>query len=170
MDRPSWGISPPVGIANAGISGRTPTGSTDETIFEKVIHTNLNGAFFTVNSAAPLLNDNGSIIFNGSVHNYLGQPGVAAYAATGGLVAMARSIAADLAPRNIRVNVVAPGATKTPIWKRGPRASMSTDETAKLASSFLLRFRWAVGVSRKTLPKPCSSLPRRILHTSTLSS
>ena len=60
----------------------------------------------------------GSIIFNGSVHNYLGQAGVAAYAATkGGVVSMARSIAADLAPRNIRVNVVAPGATKTPIWK-----------------------------------------------------
>ena len=62
-------------FANAGITGRTPTGSTDEAIFENVIHTNLNGAFFTVNSAAPLLNDNGSIIFNGSVHNYLGQPG-----------------------------------------------------------------------------------------------
>ena len=80
-------------FANAGISGRTPTGSADEAIFENVIHTNLNGAFFTVNSAAPLLNDNGSIIFNGSVHNYLGQPGAAAYAATkGGLVSMARSI------------------------------------------------------------------------------
>jgi len=47
---------------------------------------------------------------------------------------MARAIAADLAPRNIRVNVVAPGATKTPIWSRGPRASMSTDESAKLAT------------------------------------
>jgi NAD(P)-dependent dehydrogenase (short-subunit alcohol dehydrogenase family) len=90
-----------------------------------------------VNSAAPLLNDNGSIVFNGSVHNYLGQPGVAAYAATkSGLVSMARSIAADLAPRNIRVNVVAPGATKTPIWNRGPRASMSTDESAKLTEFF----------------------------------
>ena len=113
-------------FANAGISGRTPTGSADEATFENIIHTNLNGAFFTVNSAAPLLNDNGSIIFNGSVHNYLGQPGLAAYAATkGGLVSMARAIAADLAPRNIRVNVVAPGTTKTPIWKRGPRASVT---------------------------------------------
>ena len=55
-------------FANAGISGRTPTGATDEAIFEKVVHTNLNGAFFTVNSAAPLMNDNGSIIFNGSVY------------------------------------------------------------------------------------------------------
>jgi NAD(P)-dependent dehydrogenase (short-subunit alcohol dehydrogenase family) len=119
-------------FVNAGISGRTPTGSTDETIFENVIRTNLTAAFFTVNSAAPLLNENGSIIFNGSVHNYLGQAGVAAYAATkGGVVSMARSIAADLAPRNIRVNVVAPGATKTPIWNRGPRAAKSSDESAK---------------------------------------
>ena len=54
-------------FANAGISGSTPTGTTDEAIFENVVRTNLNGAFFTVNSAAPLMNDNGSIIFNGSV-------------------------------------------------------------------------------------------------------
>ena len=133
-------------FANAGISGRTPTGSTDEAIFENVIHTNLSGAFFTVNSATPLLNDNGSIIFNGSVHNYLGQPGQAAYAATkGGIVSMARAIAADLAPRNIRVNVVAPGATKTPIWKRGPRANQTAEQSAKLAdfvSSSIALGRW----------------------------
>ena len=49
---------------------------------------------------------------------------------------MARSIAADLAPRNIRVNVVAPGAIKTPIWKRGPRASASAEDSAKLAKFF----------------------------------
>ena len=65
-----------------------------------------------------------------SVHNYLGQAGVAAYAATkGGVVSMARSFAADLAPGNIRVNVVAPGAT----WKRGPGASIPADESAKVA-------------------------------------
>ena len=124
-------------FANAGIGGRTPTGATDEATFENIVHTNLNGAFFTVNSAAPLLNDNGSIIFNGSVHNYLGQAGMAAYAATkGGLVSMARAVAADLAPRSIRVNVVAPGATKTPIWKRGARASASAEETGKLTDFF----------------------------------
>jgi NAD(P)-dependent dehydrogenase (short-subunit alcohol dehydrogenase family) len=133
-------------FANAGISGRTPTGSTDEAVFENVIYTNLNGAFYTVNSATPLLNDNGSIIFNGSVHNYLGQPGLAAYAATkGGIVSMARAIAADLAPRQIRVNVVAPGATKTPIWKRGPRANQTAEQSAKLAdfvSSSIALGRW----------------------------
>lgn len=122
-------------FANAGIGGRTATGATEEAAFENIIHTNLNGAFFTVNSAAPLLNDGGSIIFNGSVHNYMGQPGYAAYAATkGGLVSMARAVAADLAPRKIRVNVVAPGATKTPIWKRGARASDTAEQSAKLSS------------------------------------
>ena len=38
-------------------------------------------ALFALVTKAPLLNGNGSIIFNGSVHNYLGQPGLAAYAA-----------------------------------------------------------------------------------------
>ena len=124
-------------FANAGIGGRTPTGATDEAAFENIVRTNLSGAFFTANSAAPLLNDNGSIIFNGSVHNYLGQPGMAAYAAAkGGLVSMARAIAADLAPRNIRVNVVAPGATKTPIWNRGARANASAEQSAKLTDFF----------------------------------
>jgi NAD(P)-dependent dehydrogenase (short-subunit alcohol dehydrogenase family) len=97
------------------------------------------------------MNDNGSIIFNGSVHNYLGQPGLAAYAAPkGGLVSMARSIAADLAPRKIRVNVVAPGATKTPIWKRGVRANATAEESAKVSHLHL-----PVGASRKIWPRLC---------------
>jgi NAD(P)-dependent dehydrogenase (short-subunit alcohol dehydrogenase family) len=83
------------------------------------------------------MNDSGSIIFTGSVHNYLGQPGLAAYAAMkGGLVSMARSILADLAPRKIRVNVVAPRATKTPIWKRGALANVTAEESGKVSDFF----------------------------------
>jgi NAD(P)-dependent dehydrogenase (short-subunit alcohol dehydrogenase family) len=124
-------------FANAGVAGRTPTGTTDEAIFENIVRINLSGAFFTVNSAVPLLSDNGSIIFNGSVHDSLGQPGMAAYAATkGGVVSMARVIAAELAPRGIRVNVVAPGWTQTPIWKRGARANASAEESAKVVDFY----------------------------------
>jgi NAD(P)-dependent dehydrogenase (short-subunit alcohol dehydrogenase family) len=158
-------------FANAGISDRTPTGTTDEAIFERIVRTNLNGAFFTVNSAAPLLNDNGSIIFNGSVHNYLGQPGTAAYAATkGGLVSMARSIAADLAGRKIRVNVVAPGRRRLPSGS-GERAPMPRQRNPqKFPISSLPRFHLPVGASRKIWPRLCFFLPRTIRRTSTRSS
>ncbi|HTP44080.1 MAG TPA: SDR family oxidoreductase [Candidatus Acidoferrum sp.] len=48
---------------------------------------------------------------------------------------MGRSITIS-APRHIRVNVVAPGAIKTPIWKRGPRANASAEESDKVAKFF----------------------------------
>ena len=137
-------------FANAGISGRTPTGATDEAVFEDIVHTNLNGAFFTINSAAPLLNDNASIIFNGSVHNYIGQAGLAAYAATkGGVVSMARAIAADFAPSNIRVDVVAPERPNS-IWKRGsaPRCRLNSPPSWLISTP--RRFLWADGRTGRT--------------------
>lgn len=104
-------------FANAGIAGNTPLGGTSLADFEKVIRTNLTSVFFTVQAALPHLNDNASIILNGSVISVLGNPGYSAYAATkAGVRAMARVMASELSPRGIRVNVVAPGATRTPIW------------------------------------------------------
>jgi NAD(P)-dependent dehydrogenase (short-subunit alcohol dehydrogenase family) len=106
-------------FANAGIPGNTPAGSTSEELFRQIIDINLTSVFFTVEDSLPYLNDGASVILNGSVIGTLGQPGYAAYAATkAGVRALARSLAADLSPRGIRVNVVAPGATKTPIWSR----------------------------------------------------
>ena len=104
-------------FANAGIPGSTPIGGTTLEAFESVIRTNITSVFFTVQAAAPHLNDGGSIILNGSVISVLGNPGYAAYAASkAGVRGMARVMASELAPRGIRVNVVAPGAAKTPIW------------------------------------------------------
>jgi NAD(P)-dependent dehydrogenase (short-subunit alcohol dehydrogenase family) len=86
-------------FANAGVSGATKAGSTSEEMFENIIRVNLTGAFFTVESALPILKDGSSIIFNGSVIGSLGQSGYAAYAASkAGVRAMARSLAADLSP------------------------------------------------------------------------
>lgn len=105
-------------FANAGIPGATPLGGTSLAAFEQVIRTNLTAVFFTVQAALPHLNDGASIILNGSVISVLGNPGFAAYAASkAGLRGMARVMASELSPRNIRVNVVAPGGARTPIWK-----------------------------------------------------
>ncbi len=106
-------------FANAGIAGNTTLGQTTPKVFESVINTNLTGVFFTVQAALPHLNDGASVILNGSVHSLLGAPGYAAYAASkAGVVAMARVFASELAPKAIRVNVISPGATRTPIWSR----------------------------------------------------
>jgi NAD(P)-dependent dehydrogenase (short-subunit alcohol dehydrogenase family) len=106
-------------FANAGISASTPVGGTSLEVFESVLKTNITAVFFTVQAALPHLNDGASIILNGSVISVLGNPGYAAYAASkAGVRAMARVMASELSPRNIRVNVVSPGGTSTPIWNR----------------------------------------------------
>ena len=105
-------------FANAGIPGSTPVGSTPLAAFEQVIRTNVTAVFFTVQAAVAHMNDGGSIILNGSVISVLGNPGYSAYAASKAAVrAMARVMASELSPRGIRVNVVAPGGARTPIWK-----------------------------------------------------
>ncbi len=122
-------------FANAGIAGNTPAGKTSEELFRQIVDINLTSVFFTVEDSLPYLNDGASIILNGSVIGTLGQPGYAAYAATkAGVRALARSLAADLSPRRIRVNVVAPGATKTPIWSRND--SRTTDQVSGLEQQF----------------------------------
>ena len=111
-------------FANAGIGGTTPAGSTAEELFEQIIHTDLTAVFFTVQDSLRYLNDGASVILTSSVIGTLGQPGYSAYsAAKAGVRALARTLAADLSPRGIRVNVVSPGATKTPIWGRGGRSA-----------------------------------------------
>ncbi len=62
-------------FANAGIPGNTPIGGTTLEAFESVIRTNITAVFFTVQAAAPHLNDGASIILNGSVISVLGNPG-----------------------------------------------------------------------------------------------
>jgi NAD(P)-dependent dehydrogenase (short-subunit alcohol dehydrogenase family) len=115
-------------FANAGIPGNTPLGATKIEDFERIIRTNVTSVFFTVQAALPYLNDNASIILNSSVIAVLGNPGYSAYAASkAGVRAMARVMASELSPRGIRVNVVAPGATRTPIWG----AAIATPEGEK---------------------------------------
>jgi NAD(P)-dependent dehydrogenase (short-subunit alcohol dehydrogenase family) len=103
-------------FANAGIAANTPVGGTSLETFESVLKTNITAVFFTVQAAVPHLNDGASIILNGSVISVLGNPGYAACKA--GVRAMARVMASELSPRGIRVNVVSPGGTSTPIWNR----------------------------------------------------
>ncbi|WP_397449020.1 SDR family NAD(P)-dependent oxidoreductase [Pseudomonas sp. NA-150] len=115
-------------FANAGVSGPTPLGTTTLQAFDTILRTNLTSVFFTVQGVLPLLKEGSSVILNGSVMRELGSPGSSAYSATkAGITGMAKVMAAELAPRGIRVNTVIPGATRTPIWTRGARQGASID-------------------------------------------
>ena len=115
-------------FANAGIPGQTALGSATVPAFEQIIRTNLTAVFFTVQAALPYMNDGASIILNGSVISVLGSPGFSAYAASkAGVRAAARVMVSELSPRGIRINVVAPGAIRTPIWG----AAVATPEAEK---------------------------------------
>lgn len=131
-------------FANAGIGNMGSIEETSEATFDEVLRTNVTGAFLTIQAALPLLGAGASIILNGSIGPIVGfPPGAGFYAASkGGLHAMSRSMAAELAPRGIRINVVAPGFIQTPIWERVPAPEdVVTALTKKLLGSVPLD-RW----------------------------
>jgi 3-oxoacyl-[acyl-carrier protein] reductase len=84
--------------------------------WQSVIDTNLTGAFHTIRRAAPKMMRArwGRIVNVSSVSAHRGGPGQANYAAAkAGLLGLTRSIARELAPRNVTCNVVAPGPIVT---------------------------------------------------------
>jgi NAD(P)-dependent dehydrogenase (short-subunit alcohol dehydrogenase family) len=106
-------------FANAGLSAATPLGRTEVAAFEKQVQLNFISVFFTVQGALPLLHDGAAIVLISSLTSKIGMPGTSAYAGSKAAVrTMAKAMAAELSPRGIRVNVVTPGYTRTPLWER----------------------------------------------------
>lgn len=100
---------------NVGFSTLTPFDSTTEADYDRTFDVNTKGAFFTAQHLAPLIRAGGSIVFTTSVAVHLGSPGLSVYAGAKAAVrAFSRGLAAELAPNNIRVNVVSPGFIDTP--------------------------------------------------------
>jgi 3-oxoacyl-(acyl-carrier-protein) reductase len=103
-------------VANAGITDDTLLLRMSEDQFERVVDTNLTGAFRVAKRASGkmLRAKWGRMIFISSVVGLYGGPGQVNYAASkAGLVGMARSLARELGSRSITANVVAPGFVET---------------------------------------------------------
>ncbi len=102
---------------NAGVAAFMPLEFASEEHFDDLYNTNVKGVYFTVQKFLPLLNDGGSIIFNTSANASLGMPNTSVYASTkAALLSINRVLAAELAPRKIRVNAVSPGPVVTPVY------------------------------------------------------
>jgi len=104
---------------NAGIGGFASVADASEAMWDQIVGINLRGCFFAAQKALPHLADGGAIVVTGSIGSVMALPGNAVYAASkAGLRAVVRVLAAELLPRRIRVNMVSPGPTETPIINR----------------------------------------------------
>lgn len=112
-------------VCNAGITGPHNVGITEIDLkdWQDVIQTNINGTFYTLKYALPLMEKTGggSVVNLSSSNGFVGIPGLSCYTATKhAIIGITQSVALEYAQRNIRVNAVAPGYVATPLIRSLP--------------------------------------------------
>ncbi len=120
-------------VANAGIAKFAPVESMPEELFDELSDIHFKGTFFTVQKALPFLRDGASVILLSAADaDKLGRAGTSVYSAAKAAVrGLARAMSAELLGRKIRVNVLSPGMTDTPIIRReGGPPGMTPDQLA----------------------------------------
>jgi NAD(P)-dependent dehydrogenase (short-subunit alcohol dehydrogenase family) len=106
-------------FVNAGIGAFQFIEKVTEQDWDNMHAVNLKGVFFSVQKALPLLRKGSAVVLTGSIGALKGIPTGSVYAASkAGLRALGRCFAAELVGKGIRVNVVSPGPTETPIIGR----------------------------------------------------
>jgi NAD(P)-dependent dehydrogenase (short-subunit alcohol dehydrogenase family) len=106
-------------FANAGGAKPAPLEEVSEDDFDFGVGTNIKGTFFTVQKLVPLMTAGGTVVLNSSIQSSKGWPGFSVYAATKAAIrSLARTLTAELAARNIRVNAVAPGFIDTDLIRK----------------------------------------------------
>jgi NAD(P)-dependent dehydrogenase (short-subunit alcohol dehydrogenase family) len=104
-------------VLNHGLQASSPLTEMAYEDARNVLHSNLLSSFLVMKHFTPLMPESGGcFVLVGSRLGMVGMPGEVLYsAAKGGLIMLAKGAAIEWAPRNIRVNVVAPGLTATPV-------------------------------------------------------
>ena len=113
-------------VNSAGVHRGGRVEQLADAAWAEVLATNLTGAFTVVRAARPLLSDGSSIINIGAVVGLRGYPGDVAYgSAKAGLSGLTRTLAMELAPYGVRVNLVVPGFVDTAMTAGLTEASRS---------------------------------------------
>lgn len=101
-------------VVNAGLSEFAPLATLTAEHFDRTFALNVRALLFATQAATAIMPAGGTIVLIGSIAAAIGTPGYGVYGASKAAVrSFARTWANELAPRNIRVNVVAPGPTDT---------------------------------------------------------
>lgn len=109
-------------VVTPSINVRKPMLSISLEEFDRVVNLNLKGSFVAMTAAGRRMAEDGqggSIIMFSSIRSEVVEPGQGVYAATkAGTLQMAKALAAELGPSNVRVNAVAPGVVETPLTEQ----------------------------------------------------
>lgn len=124
-------------VNNAGIYPNKMIEKIEEKDWDAVIDINLKGSFYSIKEASRVMKPGGKILMISSIASIIGFPGLAHYCASkGGVSAMVRAAALELAPRKINVNAIAPGAIAT------PGTGEAKDESSKRMAEAIPMKRW----------------------------
>ncbi len=105
-------------VNNAAIWQSNPVPESPVALFDRHVDVNLKGNFYVANAVLPAMIEagGGGIVFVGSVSGTAGRAGDSAYSASkAGVAMLARTLAAELGAKGIRINCVCPGAVATPL-------------------------------------------------------
>ena len=106
-------------MANAGVATLVPSSMVEPESYDRQFAVNTRGVFFGVTKALPVMRDGGVILLTSSIASAKVMENHAVYAGTKAAIeAFARSWAIELKQRRIRVNVISPGPTDTPIIEK----------------------------------------------------
>ena len=104
-------------FVNAGIARLASLDQVNEDLVDEIMDVNFKGAFFTIQKAAPIIRQGGSIVLTTSVNNQMGMANSSIYSASkAALRSLARTLAEELIERGIRINAISPGPVSTPIY------------------------------------------------------
>ena len=122
-------------FVNAGFGEFAPLEAVSAESFDRQYQVNVRGPLLQSKALAPVLKDGASVVFNTSVANELGMAGASIYASTkAALRSVTRVLAAELAPRSIRVNAVSPGPIETDFFAR---AGVPAEQAQQMAEGIL---------------------------------
>ena len=123
-------------FVNAGIFKASSFEGTSEELFDKTMNVNFKGAFFTIQKFIPILKNPSSVVLNTSIVVFKAFADTSVYTASkSALESLSKVLNVELADKGIRVNIVSPGVTESPIQKKSGMSDEAIDNLLEHFSS-----------------------------------